>query len=133
MQLEFGLKPNMEKWSALEKKVHARLNLHLGKEHGVKVSELAEDLNIKDARFVRLIIKGLTEKRGIAICSGNTGFYIPVTIEELEHYAARLRSQALSMLKRSCQLFKQPRVQQLQGQLSLIDKRMRRFDHVDGL
>lgn len=67
-----------------------------GKENGIKGADLAEAWKT-DKRQVSAVIEKL-RRAGVLIASGNSGYYMPATDEELEEFYHVNRARALSLL-----------------------------------
>lgn len=132
MQLEFGKKPNVRSWSPEERKVFGLVSTCLGRENGIFLADLARDSGVEDTREVRRIVKHLIEKRSQAICSGATGFYVPIREHEIIKHKRALLSQAFSMMRRARSLESGPAIKRLMGQLNLeLQKLERRQAAID--
>lgn len=119
MQLEMGMLPNMKRWSIEERKVHEVISRRLGKENGILLKDLTEQSGLRDSRLVRATVKSLVEKRSVAICSGGTGFFVPVTDEEIVFHKRDLLARAYSILRRANALERSPAISRLRGQAHL--------------
>lgn len=93
------------------------LSRHQGRENGIGARELADQVGLSQRR-VRLFISALRED-GIAICgTPSTGYFIPVTPEELGESCAFLEHRALHSLRLLSRM-KKVSLPDLLGQLRL--------------
>ena len=130
MQLELGMKPDFSRWSEQERSVYDIISRHLGRDHGVLLSDIGYALNV-DTRTIRAVVKSLVENRNVAICSGCTGFFIPVEEEEIIRHQRDLLSRAYSILARANKLNRGPALSRLRGQAHLelqkLDRKIEAF------
>lgn len=95
------------------------LSHHQGREHGVSARDLAAISGLSPRR-VRLFVSALRAE-GIAICgTPATGYYIPVTPEELGESCAFLEHRALHSLRLLSRM-KNVSLPDLLGQLRLTE------------
>lgn len=93
------------------------LSAHQGRANGIAAKHLAEQLGVPSRQLRRLISKAREE--GIAICGKpNSGYFMPVTPEELQETCAFLEHRALSSLKK-LSLMKRVALPTLLGQMLL--------------
>ena len=70
--------------------------LPVGKENAISAERLRARIGVKNDREVRQCV-GAARLSGQLICSGNAGYYIPATREEVREYVNRIEAQARSM------------------------------------
>jgi len=89
-----------------------------GKAAAIPVAEIIRRTGIQD-RKARGIVKELVEEKGHMIASCPTGFYVPVTPEEVREVYRQYVSWGLSLLTRASRIRNSPRLQSMLGQLEL--------------
>jgi transposase len=95
----------------------ARMAFHIGKGHGIKCTDLAQQLDVPE-RQVRTLVSEARED-GIAICgTPATGYYVAATSEELNETLEFLKNRALHSLQLASRLSKIP-LPDLMGQMHL--------------
>ena len=93
------------------------LSGHIGKERGISVKVLAEQLDCPQ-RAVRYLVTELRDD-GVAVCGHpGAGYFIAANAEELEETCQFLRSRAMHSLHLEAQLRKMP-LADLVGQMHL--------------
>lgn len=70
--------------------------LSYGEENAAKSADL-KVLTGLDTRSLRAVVERIRRK-GLIICSGNRGYYLPATLDELQRHNARQRRLARSVL-----------------------------------
>lgn len=93
------------------------LSNHIGKDNGIGVKHLVEQLGV-DARQVRRLVDELRNDAHAVCAHPRTGYFIAETADELEHTCEFLRSRSMHSLALESKLRKIPLVDLL-GQLHL--------------
>lgn len=70
--------------------------LPVGKKNAINAARLREKIGVKSERELRQCVEA-ARLSGQLICSGNAGYYIPATREEVREYINRIEAQASSM------------------------------------
>lgn len=93
------------------------LSRHIGKNNGIGVKQLAQQLSTQE-RHVRTLVEALRDD-GHAVCAHpNTGYYIAETAEELQTTCDFLHNRAMHSLALEAKLKKIP-LPDLLGQLRI--------------
>lgn len=106
------------KWSEECQIVYGLIISFRGANKGITQKRLS-DLTGYSTRSVRMIVKELIEDHGVAIGSGNTGFYIPELPEEVRHIRNNLLARAYSILGRVSKLDKTDDFSKIMGQIKM--------------
>ncbi len=94
-----------------------RLARHQGRDAGISADALARDLDVPVRRLRKLISEA--REQGIAICGHpSTGYFVPVTPEELQSSCAFLEHRALHSLRLLSRM-KNVSLPELLGQMKL--------------
>lgn len=93
------------------------LSAHQGRDRGISARCLAEQLGVPPRRLRRLI--SAAREDGIAICAKpDSGYFVPVTPEELQETCVFLQHRAMHSLRKLSQM-KKVALPTLLGQLML--------------
>lgn len=78
---------------------------HQGREHGIRARDLARDLAIPPRQLRRLVSQAREE--GFAICGRpESGYFMPVTAEELQESCDFLINRAMHSLRKASRMTK---------------------------
>jgi len=93
--------------SAVEPSVVEKFYQHLrshavGRINAIPARDLVEALDLGESgdRILRALAHEANEQ-GFLVCSGNEGYYIPTSPDEVNETTGRLRSQAVKMIQRA--------------------------------
>ena len=87
----------MSKGKQKQKSIDFTPVLPIGKNNAISAKQLQTRLHVRSAREVRECIAA-ARLTGQLICSGNTGYYRPATLAEVNEFVLRLETQAKSTL-----------------------------------
>ena len=76
------------------------LRRHVGQDNAVTIAAIGRALGHTNRRTTENLIEVSIPKLGYPVCSGHTGYFVPATADEINHYLASLSSRALCILTR---------------------------------
>lgn len=101
-----------------QESVYRHIAPRKGKAAAISAPELTDMTGIPDRR-ARAVVKELVEEIGLPIASCPSGFFIPVTEEEVAAARRQYVSWALSLLQRASRFGNSSRIKEICGQLRL--------------